>query len=184
MIAETKEKMCKQFAFDTARSVLVDVCADRLKAMSAKRMVPKNSALKVIQALLYSLGVPKDAFVEAGTRRVNWESARAQLSDALIETMKTTDPASAEAVYPPHARTDALRALLQFDDDIAALGPVIPSVRATPLIRCASCGASYREAALTQVAQFVTAVCDLREAAAASRTAEAAAAAAAAADEE
>ena len=66
--------------------------------------------------------------MESGTRRVNWECARQHLNDDLTSAINSLDPAAADAVYPPHARTEALRKFTEFDEDVSAHGPIFPVV--------------------------------------------------------
>jgi hypothetical protein len=121
---EAKDLALKKLAYGAATQVLASLAA-QLEALGDRKLPPRPEPARALHALLYTLLVDKALFVDASTRKVNWDKMRRLFGPALVAKLAAHDPASAKHVYPRYARVDDLRRLLEVDAElVAAEGPV------------------------------------------------------------
>mmetsp|Transcript_21667 Transcript_21667/g.63086 ORF Transcript_21667/g.63086 Transcript_21667/m.63086 type:complete len:522 (-) Transcript_21667:26-1591(-) len=154
LLPETKDLEAKKLALSAGKEAFA-VAKDALVTLGSSRVPPKNDALKLLQALLLTLGYDKDSFMEPVTGFLDWEKGRLLLKDpALAAKMEAYDPSDLSIEYPRSASTTAIRKLTEIESSPEEHGPLFP---------------------LTQA--FIQKACDVRDAAPIARDAEAAKAA-------
>lgn len=157
MPTEARELAVKKLEYEGHMQV-VKAVEQGLKDLFDRRLPPKAEAVRVLHALLYTLLVPKEKFVEGATRKVNWERMRKSFDDKLVAKLKKYDPSSEANAYPRYARVEEIRRLLEIEE--------LPT-----------------ETLYNVLLEWATKATDVREAAVAARAAAAEAAAALAAAE-
>ena len=152
-----KDWESKKLGYGAALAVM-GAAEAQLAELLEKRLPPKPEQVRILHALLVTLLVPKEAFVEPSTRKVNWEKMRKFFDASLAAKIKKYDPSSEKNAYPRYARVEDMRRMLEVEE--------MPT-----------------EALYTAVFDWCTKATDCREAAVVAREAAAEAAAAAAAAE-
>ena len=153
---ETKDLEIKKLAYAAAKEVLASL-GQQLEALGSRKLPPKPEPSRALHALLYTLLYEKNLFVDASTRKVNWEKMRQLFGPPLVAKLAAYDPASEKNVYPRYARVEGMRRLLEVDAEaLAAEGPLFAAALdlATKAVDVREAAVVAREAADAAAAEL------------------------------